>query len=376
MKVLIAGGGTGGHVYPGIAIANEIRHRHPDWEIEFVGRHDSIEGRVVPEAGYEIHHLYVSAYERYYSRLEKAQVIGRLLISIKDSFKLMRKIDPDIVVGTGGYICGPIVLTAALKKLPSLISEQNVIPGFTIKTLSRFADTVCTSFKDTAQYMHHPERCVLTGNPVRREFGLFTKEIARKSLKIGPEVKMILSFGGSAGAKTINDSIARLILHYKNDPNVFIYHVTGYDSHQDVIDFLKSNEYDPAQHKNAKVVSYTGEMPMLLNAADLVISRSGAMTISEINYVGAAALYSPYPHAANDHQTKNALVTQNNGASVIIKDSEMTGENLIKTVTEILNNDKLLKEMALKSKELGIRNSAELLCDEIEKLAKKAVKSM
>lgn len=370
MKILIAGGGTGGHIYPGISIANEIKYRHPEWIVEFVGRHDSIEGRVVPDAGYVIHNLHVSGYERYYSVFEKAQVVGRLLISIKDSFKLLHKIKPDIVIGTGGYICGPIVLSAQMKKIPTLISEQNVIPGFTIKTLSRAALTICTSFKETSQYVHRPERCVLTGNPIRREFGLYTRDIARKSLKLKDNAKFILSFGGSAGAKTINDAISDLMIEYIGDENVVMYHVTGDEAYKPFVDKLKSHGFNSAAHKNITVVAYSNEMPMLLNAADLVISRSGAMTISEINFVGVPAIYSPYPYAADDHQMKNAKVTEKHGASIVIPDGEMSGEFLIKTVKNLLKNDTILKDMALKSKELGIRNSAELVCDEVEKLLK------
>lgn len=370
MKILIAGGGTGGHIYPGISIANEIKHRHPDWVIEFVGRHDSIEGRVVPDAGYAIHNLHVSGFERYYSVFEKALVVGRLLISMKDSLKLLRTIKPDFVIGTGGYVCGPVVLTAALKKIPTLISEQNVIPGFTIKTLSRYALTVCTPFKETAQYMHHPERCVLTGNPVRREFGLYNRDIARRSLKLKDHVKFILSFGGSAGARTINDAVAQLIIEYAGNEDVFIYHVTGIDSHKDFMEKLYAQGFNSI-HKNITAVAYSNDMPMLFNAADLVISRSGAMTISEINYVGVPAIYSPYPYAADDHQMKNAKVTEKNGASIVIPDGEMNGELLIKTVKNLLKNDMILKNMALKSRELGIRNSVQLLCDEVEKLLQK-----
>ena len=369
MKVLIAGGGTGGHVYPGIAIANEIRHRHPDWTIEFAGRHNSLEGRVVPKEGYVIHNLHVAGYERYYNAFEKALVVGRLLVAIKDSFVLLHKVKPDVFIGTGGYICGPIGMAAGIKRIPSLITEQNVIPGFTIKTLSRSASVVCTSFEETAQYVHHPERCVLTGNPVRREFGLFTRELARKSLKLGENQRMVISFGGSLGAKSLNDSVREMILRLCGNPNYVFTHITGEKGYQEFMDGLAEAGFDLKAHQNVRILAYTNEMPMMMNAADLVIARSGAMTISEINYVGIPAVYIPYPYAANDHQMKNAQFAEKSGAALIIADAQLNGQSLTQTVMGLLKNDKLLKEMAVKSSAIGFKNAAALMCDEAEKLA-------
>ncbi len=368
MKVLISGGGTGGHIYPGIAIAHEIKKRHPDWTVEFAGRHNSIEGRVVPKAGYVIHNLHVAGYERYYSFWEKLSVIGRLLVSLKDSFVLLNKIKPDVMIGTGGYICGPIVSVAHIKGIPSLISEQNVIPGFTIKTLSKYASVVCTSFEETAKYMHHPERCVLTGNPVRSDFEDISREEARKKLGLDDKVKFILSFGGTWGAQTINDAIAFLIKSYINKENVFIYHLTGNEAYEDYLSALRSENIDLTSASNVIVEPYSNDMPTLLNAADLVISRSGAMTISEINFVGVAAIYSPYPYAVNDHQMKNALLTEENGASIVIPDDQLNGKVLHKKVEDLFSDDEKIKKMSIQSKKLGIKNAAELICDQVDKL--------
>ena len=368
MKILIAGGGTGGHVYPAIAIANKMLERHPDWIIEFAGRHNSIEGRVVPPAGYVIHNLHVAGYERYYSFFEKLSVIGRLLVSIKDSFVLLRKVKPDIVIGTGGFICGPILYVAQLKKIPTLICEQNVIPGFTIKKLSDHANVVCTAYEETAQYMTHPERCIVTGNPVRKEFEMADRKEARKALKLAPECKMVLSFGGSLGAKTINDAVAELIIHYANNPNFYFYHITGRSSYEEFIDLLKEANIDLTELSNVVVQEYANNMPELLHAADLVLARSGAMTIAEINYVGIAAIYSPYPFAANDHQMKNAIASERSGASVTIPDDQLSGELLIDTVRELFVDTEKLRHMSQHSKSLAIRNAAELICAEAEKL--------
>lgn len=368
MKILIAGGGTGGHVYPAIAIANELRHAHPDWDIEFAGRHNSIEGRVVPEAGYVIHNLHVAGYERFYNLYEKALVVGRLAIAMKDSVKLLHKVKPDIVIGTGGYISGPITMTAAMSHIPTLVSEQNVIPGFTIKTLSHYVNTVCIPFEDARGYMKHPERCVLTGNPVRREFGLFDRQTARKNLKIPQQNKMVLSMGGSLGAMSINNAAKELMLALGTDPEYTFVHITGKNDYEEYMKDIRATGFDEDAHPNIRILPYTDDMPMMINAADLVISRSGAMSISEINYVGAAAIYIPYPYAVNDHQMKNARFSEKYGAAKVIPDEELNGSALTELVKELLADPTELSAMRAASYELGIRNSAELIRFEIEKL--------
>jgi len=370
MKVLVAGGGTGGHVYPAIAIANELRHRHPDWQIEFAGRHNQIEGRAVPAAGYTIHNLHVSGYERFYNLWEKALVIGRLVIAMKDSFVLLHKIKPDIVIGTGGYISGPITMAAALKGIPTLVSEQNVIPGFTIKTLSKVVDTVCIPFSEAREHMAKPEKCVLTGNPVRREFGLFTREMARKSLGIGENQKFIFSMGGSLGAASINEAVSEMILRKAEDKSFYFIHVTGKGDYEDVISKLKEKGFDQDRYDNVKILSFTEDMPMMLNAADMVISRSGAMSLSEINYVGVPAIYVPYPYAVHDHQTKNAMFSVKNNAAVLIEDDRLTSDMLISCIEDILSDEEKASEMRANSKAIGITNSSELIALEVEKLLK------
>ncbi len=318
MKVLIAGGGTGGHVYPAIAIANELKYRHPDWRFEFVGKEDSIEGRVVKSEGYILHHMDVWGYERMYNLAEKAKVVLKLGMSMAQSVGLLRKTRPDIVIGTGGYVCGPIVYTAALKKYPTLITEQNVIPGFTIRTLSKVASTVCVSFPESVAEMARPERCVVTGNPVRRDFGLYNRAVSRKTLKLKDDDKFVLIFGGSLGANSINEAVRPLLTQYASDPSVQITHITGEGTYEAYMESLASQDFDVSVHKNIKILAYSDDMPMLLNAADLVICRSGATTLAEVNYVGVAAVYIPYPYATNDHQMKNAVTAENKGAAVIV----------------------------------------------------------
>ncbi|MDR2519863.1 MAG: undecaprenyldiphospho-muramoylpentapeptide beta-N-acetylglucosaminyltransferase [Eubacteriaceae bacterium] len=367
MKALLAGGGTGGHVYPALAIAKELAHRHPDWDIQFAGRHDSIEGKVVPEDGFELNELYVSGFERYYSGLKKAKVVFRTAKSMSDSFRLLSRLKPNIVIGTGGYISGPIVLAAHLRRIPTLICEQNVIPGFTIKTLSRFADIICLPFEEARAYMKRKERCVLTGNPVRREFALYDRFLARRTFGIGERELLVVSFGGSLGAKSINDAVYGLI-PFLRMKGARLVHITGRSSYSAFAERMAADPQMAGIGKNIQILAYTNEMPALLNAADLVIGRSGAMTVSEINYVGVAAIYVPLPTAVFDHQTKNAQYCVDNGAAAIIEDARLTAQSLKELVAQLLEEKGMLSKMGEASKAIGIPDSSERIAIQAESL--------
>ena len=367
MKILIAGGGTGGHLYPAVAIAKELQYRNPDWTIEFAGRHDSIEGDVVPKEGFVIHELYLTGYERYYSASEKLKVIKNAFAAMRNSFRLLKQTEPDCVIGTGGFMCGPLVLAAYFKRIPTLIAEQNVIPGFTTKLLSRFAKVICIAFEEAREYMHKKNRCIVTGNPVRREFGLISRDDARKQLNVFSG-HLILSFGGSLGAKSINESILGVMTEFCGSPEIRMIHISGQEGYEEFLSAMNEQITD-GSCGNIEVMPYTNEMPLLLNAADIVISRSGAMSVSEINYVGAAAVYVPYPQAVFDHQTKNADVCVSSGAALMINDSDLTARTLTEVLKSLLGDSSKLELMAQNSRRIGIRDSSERIAAEAEKLA-------
>ena len=368
MKILIAGGGTGGHIYPAVSIANQIKYEHSDAQIIFAGREDCMEADIVPKAGYELHNIRIYGFERYYSKIQKACVFVKMFRGFNDARKLIKKFDPDVVIGTGGFVSGPVVLAGALKGKPTLIHEQNAVPGFTTKTLSRWARIVCSSFENTKDFVCHKDRVVLTGNPVRREFGLYTRQIARKTLELDKDIKVIVCFGGSLGAKNLNDSMLSLIEKYKNRDDVFIYHVTGKAGYEEFLENGKKQGLNFGEIHNVQIKDYVYDMPLLLNAADLVIARSGAGAIAEITYVGLAGIYVPYPLAADDHQRKNAEEVEKAGAGIMILDKELTGEKLTEEVSGILENESYLKQMSYKAKVLSKKDSAELIVDEVEKL--------
>ena len=365
MKFILAAGGTGGHVYPAIAIAQELKKEYPDSDILFLGREDSIEGRIVPAAGFDLANIDVSGFERFYSFKRKIKVGVNLLKSFGECRRIFKDYNPDMVIGAGGYVCGPVLMTAYLKHIPSVVCEQNVIPGFTTKTLSGFSNNVCVSFEESIPLMKKPERCVWTGNPVRDEFATLDKESARKSVGIPMDKKVIFIFGGSLGARKINVASIGLIRRFNNDDNIEIYLITGkdmFDQIKDSIDFNLGN--------NVHVLDYCDNMPEMLNASDLVISRSGASTIAEINYVGLPAVYVPFPHAVNDHQTKNAKVCVDNNAALMVTDDNMNEDVLFDIVNKLIFDDEVLASMKKNSLDMGKRDAAVEVCRVVSNLLK------
>lgn len=372
MRVIISCGGTGGHIYPGIAVANEIKYRYPDSEILFVGSASpyAIENKIVPDNGYALKSIRVEPFESFFSKWRKIKNAFGLFGSVNQSMKIISEFKPDIVIGTGGFVCGPVVLAGKLKGLPTLITEQNVIPGKTNKILSSFADKICVSFEESIKNMAKPDKCVFTGNPLRREFNFYNRDNARSLLGLSENDKMLLVFGGSLGALSLNNAIVKAIKDIMDDERIKIFFITGNDNYDTVINQLNDAEVDLSKKSNINVFAYTNEMPKLMHAADLAVCRSGASTISEVNHIGLAAIYVPLKHAANDHQRKNAMANVNQNAAYLVEDDELLDINLTEKIKYLLNNDGLRIKMAENSSKMGKNNAAELICDMIEELIK------
>ncbi|MCR4723272.1 MAG: undecaprenyldiphospho-muramoylpentapeptide beta-N-acetylglucosaminyltransferase [Eubacteriales bacterium] len=370
MKILIACGGTGGHVYPGIAVADELRRRSKDYQIEFVGCSNpkTIENTLIPQTPYPLHLIDVDSFETFYSFFKKVSVALSLFKSLRQSLRIVKDYDPDIVIGTGGYVCGPVVLAGRLRGKKTLVAEQNVIPGKTIRVLSQFADRVCVSFEDSAQHMGHPDRCVMTGNPLRQEFETLNREKCRSEAGLNENDKYILIFGGSQGAVNINKAAVRLIAENASREDLFFHFVTGAKNYDDCMAAFEELGFDTASHSNVKVEAYCNQMPNAMYCADVCICRSGATTMAEVNYIGIPTIYVPLNHAANDHQRKNAMASVYNGAALISPDDENLLESLNSNMHLLIDNDDKRKQMAERSASMGIKNSTEILVDEIEKL--------
>ncbi|NTW72185.1 MAG: undecaprenyldiphospho-muramoylpentapeptide beta-N-acetylglucosaminyltransferase [Eubacteriaceae bacterium] len=368
MKVLIAAGGTGGHIYPGIAIANIIKKNHPDAEIRFVGTSKGMEKDIVPAAGYPISMIRVKGFERKLS-MDTLKSVGELFKGLADARKLVKDFKPDITIGTGGYVCGPILFIAARMGIPTLIHEQNAFPGATNKLLARFVDRVAISFEESIKYFHHAEKLFLSGNPIRQDFFAVDKMKARKKLEIPQDSRLIVSVGGSQGALTINTAMMEVIKEYKDNKNVYVVHVTG--KKQYAAFTLKMKEIaDIEGSENIRILAYSNDMPDLLNGADLVVSRAGAMSVAEIAAASAASILVPFPFATDNHQEYNARTITENGGGMLILDKALKDDPklLTRTVDMLISSPDRLAEMSTKAKETAVLNSDVIIYEKIKEL--------
>ncbi|PKM60369.1 MAG: undecaprenyldiphospho-muramoylpentapeptide beta-N-acetylglucosaminyltransferase [Firmicutes bacterium HGW-Firmicutes-4] len=344
MKVLIAAGGTGGHIYPGLAIAEKIKSKNPGAEIIFIGSMVGMEKNIIPQHGYPIEYIRVRGFERKASWETLAAIKG-IFDGLNDSKKIIKKHQPDLVIGTGGFTAGPLLLIASRRKIKTMIHEQNAYPGKTNLMLGNRVDRIAISFKEAEQYFPQ-ERTFLAGNPVRSEYHQIDRSELRKNLNLSDSQKMVLIMGGSQGAGSIN--------------------LTGKEQYESIKREVENLGRSPSGH--VIVDAYSNEVHRLLGAADLVISRSGAMSVAEIQAVGVASILVPYPMAAGNHQEFNARVITDPGGGVLIKDQDLTGALLIQTVESLLEDDERRQNMSQIAKKQSIINAGDRIYDEINKL--------
>ncbi len=335
MRILFAAGGTGGHINPAIAIAKQFRQHYPQCEILFVGTKRGLEGKLVPREGFDIEYIEAAGFRRKIT-FENVVVAYKAFASMLRTNKILKKFSPDLVIGCGGYTSGPVVLEAALKKIPTLIHEQNAFPGVSNKMLASKVNTVCISFEDTEKYFRKAKNVVFTGNPVRPALFNLSKQAAR--LKLGIDDRpLIVAVGGSLGASTINNQILELI---KNMPeNIQILWATGNREYEDIIEKLDNLP------ENVKISPYLYNMDEVLPAADLAISRSGAITIAELCATGTPSILIPSPNVAENHQEVNARALEKRGAACVICERELENGLVSKKVRELLENPETLKTM-------------------------------
>lgn len=365
MKYLITGGGTGGHIYPALAIANEIKLKDKNADILYVGTEKGLEAELVPKEKFAFKTIRVKGMPR---RLNKESFIAlkELFHGINDAKKIINEFKPDVVIGTGGYVCGPLVYVAKKKKIPALIHEQNAFPGITNKILSRYVDKVAVTFDEAKEYFKYPDRVVNTGNPIRKDILDIDKEEAYKLLNIDKNIPFILSFGGSGGQKKLNDAMYYLINETVKKKDIQIIHVTGKRFYEEFIDKLKKDNI--ILNDNVRVVPYLYQIPEAINIASIVITSAGAITLAEISAVGVPSILVPKAYTAENHQEYNARAFEKKGASILVLEKDIKGELLSDTIYSIINDKKILSIMAEKSKELGIIDAAERIFDIIKTL--------
>ena len=362
MKVIIAGGGTGGHIYPAIAIADKIKRKKPDCSILFVGTDKGMERELVPANGYEIR--FISA--RGVDRKNPLKNLAALRDFIRGSMqvkRILQEYEPDLVIGTGGYVCGPVIRTASKIGIRTFIHEQNAFPGLTNRMLEKYVEKVFVSFPESKMYFKQKHKLVVTGNPVRREFVISSIFDYRKKLGIEPGEFLILSFGGSRGAEKINDTILELADAVRMMPKAKLIHITGKPYYESFSRRLR--ERGIVADNRIHILPYTNSMHEYMFASDLVICRSGAITTAEVTACGKPAIFIPSPNVTANHQYFNAKAIADKGGAVLIEEKDLTPEKLKSVVMCLMNNREALNAMAKASATLGRTDGADAIYAEL-----------
>lgn len=363
-KVIISGGGTGGHIFPAIAIANALKERYPDTEILFVGAEGKMEMEKVPAAGYKIIGLPIMGLQRRLT-LQNLKVPFKLLASLSKAKKILREFKPDVVVGVGGYASGPLLKSATKMGIPALLQEQNSYPGITNKILAKKVKTICVAYNGMDQFFPK-EKIILTGNPVRQDIKNITSKRERglEHFKLDGSKKTVLIIGGSLGAKTINESIDAGLEFFASN-NVQLIWQTGKWYQEKAAESVKKYE-----GKGIYTMPFISKMDYAYAVADIVISRAGALSVSELCLTAKPSILVPSPNVAEDHQTKNAMALVNNNAAVLVKDIEAKTE-LIPALERLIKDEQMQEKLRQNIARLAYKDSADIIASEVVKLIKR-----
>lgn len=371
MKIIFAAGGTGGHINPALAAAGEIRERYPDAEILFIGTKGKMEARLVPAAGFDFKTIEISGFYRKPS-LENIKrnikTLSHLLSSSKQAKKIITDFEPDVVVGFGGYVSGPVLREAQKLSVPTAIHEQNAYPGITNKALAKHADKVMLAVEKAADYLECKNKPIVTGLPVRGELLIADRALSRAELGIKDGQTLVLSMGGSLGAEAINKAMVSLIAANYGNKNLYFLHATGQFGLW-VPDKLRENGVDPDKEDNIEIREYINDMARCMSAADIVICRAGASSLSEIEALGKASILIPSPNVAENHQYHNAMALVEKNAALLIEEKNLTEQTLQSAFDSLANDPKKLSDTARNAKSLAICDAKEKIADIIVSLA-------
>ena len=366
LKVIISGGGTGGHIYPGISLACEIKDRDIKNDILFVGTERGLESKLIPREGFKIVKIKAQGIKRKIC-FENLTAIVIFLISLFQSYNIIKKYKPDIVIGTGGYVSGSVVLMAAILGIPTFVHEQNVIPGITNKFLSRITRATFLSFNQSKEYFSNKAKMIFTGNPIRFKNIKQNTDREYKKFNLDSSKKTILVLGGSKGAASINRAVLQGIDLtkdvIKNNWQVLL--ISGQDDYDNIMKMVGED------HKIFSIEPYLYDIEKAYSLADLVICRAGATTLAEIGAYGLPAILIPYPYATQNHQEVNARIFTREGAAILILEKDLSDKKLAQVLLDILKDKNRLEMMARKSRELGNENSAKKIVDYISDYIKK-----
>jgi UDP-N-acetylglucosamine--N-acetylmuramyl-(pentapeptide) pyrophosphoryl-undecaprenol N-acetylglucosamine transferase len=350
MNILISGGGTGGHIYPALALIKEIQEQQPDASFLYVGTEKGLEKRIVENVGIPFQSIYITGFKRKIS-LHNVKTIYRFLKGVMESKKIIKKFRPDVVIGTGGYVCGPVVYAAAKRNIPTIIHEQNSVPGLTNKFLSKYVDKVAICFQEATAFFPE-QKVILTGNPRATEVSKH-RPMDKTSLGLNPNKKTVMIVGGSRGATPINDACINALQEFSRKKYEVLY-VTGEVHYDKVIEEVNQNQ----NPNNVIIKPFLDNMPDYLMNIDLVVARAGATTLAEITALGIPSILIPSPYVTNNHQEKNARALEQNGAATIVLEQNLTSTLLINEIDEILGNTQNLSAMKQNAQKLGMPDAS------------------
>ena len=371
MKVIIAAAGTAGHINPGLAIANKIKQEEKNSEIIFIGTNRGLENDLVPRAGYELKTIDAYGLSKKIS-IDNIKKIIKTIKGYGEAKKIIKEFNPDIVIGTGGYICGATISAAHSLKIPTMLHESNAFPGKAVKMLSKKTDTILVSFKDAIDRIKNAKNVVFTGTPTKitkKEYSIQEQKEMKNKIGLDENKPIVLVFGGSQGAQAINEAIIG-IAKQKLNKDYQIMWATGPKQYDIIKEKLEDENLNINMIENMKIVPYIYNMEEVMNVADIIVSRSGAMTITEIAKIGKPAIFIPFPFATENHQEYNAKVLEKAGAARIILDKDLNAQSLSNTIEEMLKDKNKLEQMGQNAKKVSVNYVEDKIYEEIEKIIK------
>lgn len=369
-KIIFAAGGTGGHINPALAVAGEIRKQYPDAQIMFIGTADKMEARLVPAAGYDFKTIEISGFNRIWNLngiKQNIKTASRLLKSASQAKKIISEFDPDVVIGFGGYVSGPVVRAAAKLGVPTAIHEQNAFPGVTNKALAKMVDAVMLTAEQAAQYMQPKNPVTVTGLPIRGELLEADRDISRAELGLDDK-PLVLSMGGSLGARAINECMLEVISNRWQGQKCWFMHATGKDC-PDFSRQLAEKQVDTGD-RHIIIRDYINDMYRCLSAADLVICRAGASSLSEFQALGKPSILIPYPFATENHQYHNAMALVNNGAAIVIEEKDLTPAVLMQHIDTLLESPGKLEQMGQAARRMAVTDAKQRIVEVIDSIAR------
>ena len=361
MNIFFCGGGTSGHIMPAVAIAEKFEEKDPDTKITFIVRRGGKENDVLKKRNKAIREIDIMGLKRKIT-LENFERVKKAFSAVKECQKIIDELRPDCIIGTGGYVCWPMLIAGRRRRIPTFLHESNIYPGLVTKLLSTKCDKVFLSNAETKKILPRHGNYSVVGNPLLKEYSQTSRKSARTSLHLKPQEKLIVSFGGSIGAEKLNDIIIDVMKEYSSkEKNVKHIHATGARLYNESL-----KKWNLPDNDNCTLLPYIENMPTILWAADLVICRAGAMTISEISATGAPSIVIPSPHVAGNHQYKNAKILSDKNAIIMLEEKDLTAQNLLEKAKSILEDNTAKQGLSRAIKSIGNSNSADLIYNEVK----------